>query len=395
MSAKLFPPFNQIVPLHLARALESLSSYAPKTVELSSNRWKRMIEKLGLSEPLTGSEKVQIMCNIGSVPPNLLDSFVRLFMLNLNENVLNRCSLSPANRLEPTAALQILKEKTLVSLFGQAHLPLGVFEASNGLGSPEAEASWLTEALKQSPNLKAFLQKFAPIDSGPTMSAGQRRLARGLIESTGLPPILDRQFETIQAWLFELNTEPGLALFLVNELLGNYFGSDPTWSTKVLEPNYFLHKILIQLPKLSVGHAPALGKNRNVELLKEKFQEISNALKLLNEAEPDRGTFWKQYISRCHAIVPKKIDHWVVGTAFIFPTFVIVDYGPKGSAALLYDREIFEKNVMRTPRWRDLAFVKKFPPYTNDGRLEHHSGWQRKFNELIVLLLRAEGDLPQ
>ena len=395
MSAKLFPPFNQIQPTHLSKALESLSAYTPKTVEITGSRWKRLMEKVEASQPLTGAEKVQIMCNISSVDPNLLVSFRKLLKVNLNEVVLNRCSLSPSIRLGPPEALQILRDDELVTLFGRAHLPEGVFDASIELGSPSLEAVWLQKILEKKIDLQSFLRAFSITDASSVMTVGQRRLARGLIESADLHFVLDRQFNSILEWLFELNTEPGSALPLVNSLLGNYFISDPLWSTKVLETNYFLHKTLQNLPKLSIGHVETAGRNRNVEMLREKFQEISNALKLLNEAEPDRGTFWKQYVSRCHAIVPKKIDHWVVGTAFIFPTFVIVDYGPKGSAALLYDRAVFEKNVMHTPRWRDLSFVKKFPPYTNDGRLEHHFGWQTKFNQLIVLLLRAEGNDPR
>ncbi len=391
MSAKLFPPFISVYPTTLISAVESLSKMHSGTGLSQTPRWQRLLDKIRKGDKLTAFEKIQMANNCGSIPTEMQEAFGILFRNDLNEETLTSASLAAATMLAPSESIQLLTHLDIVRQLGEKHLPSGVFAAKAALGRDPDEATWLDSKIREGVLISDVLKSFELTGLG-TLSPGQKRIARKLITSPSLHSIVNKEFNVIMNLLVALRSDGNDALALVDEMLAHYFIADPAWTTKVLEEKFFLAIILSKLPVLSSENS-RVHQYRNIELLRKKAHEITDALKMLNDAEPERGDFWRKYISFCHYVEPKRIDKTTVATAFAFPAFVVVDYGPKGSAALLYERKTFEASVRETKRWRDLDFVKSFPPYTNDGRLVHGNNWQRQFNDMIVFLLRNGGTL--
>lgn len=390
-SARIFPPYSQVPPTSLADAVESLSKLQSGSGLPSSKRWDRLLEKIRHGASISDFEKIQLANNCAFIPEELREQFGKIFRNELSVDVLDSSSSSAALLLGPHELITLLTHSEVIAKHGRKHLPNGVFLAGESLGNEAKEKIWLNSKLLERPSLPDLIKLFARLDT-TSLSTGQRRLARSLIAAPNLHLVIHKEFGFIIELLGSLKIDGTDPLALVDEMLGHYFVADESWSTKVLDEKFFLAALIGKLSNIAPKNS-RLDQHRNIELLRKKILEINNALKMLNDAEPERGNFWKTYISLCQYVEPKRIDAATVATAFVFPTFVIVDYGPTGSAALLYERTTFEEKVRATKRWRDMEFVRPLAPYTNDGRLVHSSGWQRKFNDLIVMLLRNGGRL--
>ncbi|WP_413292324.1 hypothetical protein ACLSU7_13045 [Bdellovibrio sp. HCB185ZH] len=393
MSApKLFPAYVQVQPVSLSDALESLAQIYAGSGSNNSHRWERLLEKIRNGERLSAFEKVQMACNCGSIPIELQDAFGNVFRDQLTEEVLLSASQAISTLLAPAEAITLLTHKEIIDAYGQKHLPPGTFKASGILGREQAEKQWLDLEVANGTSISDLIHSFSVPILGKAFSTGQKRLLRAIVTAPRLHVVLNQQFEVIWTLLSGLNADGTDCLALVDEMLGHYFVADSSWATKVLEEKFFLGILLSRISTLSRDKT-RINQYKNIELLRKKVDEINNVLKMLNDVEPDRGNFWRKYLPLCHYVEPKRIDKGLVATAFAFPTFVIVEFAPVGTSALLYERSTFDTEIRSTKNWRDLNVVRPFPPYSNDGRLLHMSNWERKFNELIVMLLRKGGGI--
>jgi hypothetical protein len=381
-----------VPPTTLILAIESLSSFHSGAGLVNTSRWERLLKKVETGERLRDIEKIQMANNCGSIPLQLRVPFGDLFRKDLTDEVLIASSAGLASILSPHETVELLTHPKLLLEHGADHLPSGAIEGRAALGKESEEAKWLDARIQEGISFASLISSFSFSGDINNLTPGQRRLCRLTFASSHLHLVVNGEFPAIFGVLRQLHSNGTDALALIDQILGNYFMADQAWTTKVLDSKYFLSSIIGKIPELT-GESTRLNQYKNIELLRRKISEISDALKMLNDAEPERGDFWRKYISLCHYVEPKRIDSITVATAFAFPTFVVVDYGPKGSAALLYERKTFEAKVRATRRWRDLEFVRPLAPYTNDGRLIHGANWQRQFNEMIVMLLRNGGHL--
>ena len=389
MNDNIFPPFTIVAPFFLQKASDEVSVYLSSENIVDTGRWRRLLNKLGKAEPLTQLEKVQLINNYLSIPEELKSQFMRAFMDGLDKDTLDLASRRVMSLLAPSETIMLLSDSLILERFGHAHLPPGVYEARELISNGDAEAIWVNSIIDVSFQIGTFLCRFAVLDGvKKQLSQGQKRLAKLAISSPNLSSLIKDQYPDILDTLAKMGGSDDDSLKLIDRMLHNYFSFDQAWSTKVLDNEYFLRHMVTHVDYSYPSIGKRLNQYKNISLLKNKIVEIANAIELLNKAEPDRGNFWKNYLSQCQYVEAKRIDSSVVGTAFAFSTFVIVDYGPKGNAALLYDRKTFEESIRSSShRWRDEALLKSYPPYTNDGRLIHRSNWQREFNHLIVFLL--------
>ena len=389
-AAKLFPPYEHVHPTALVEALEALSKLHSGSGMNNAKRWERLLEKVRNGERLSPFEIIQIGCNSSLIPAELQEKFAKLFRIQVNEDILQAVSQSVSIQLAPSEAIALLTHQEILDKFGRDHLPNGVFIAAEHLARDPEELEWINSELAKNVSVSSLIHSFSVMAYGSALSPGQKRILRSTLTASRLHLVLNKQFEEIYRLLGELKSESTDCLLIVDEMLGQYFAADSSWTTKVLDEKFFLATLLSRIPELA-PEKTRMHLYKNIELLRKKVNELNDVLKMLNDVEPNRGNFWRRYLSQCHYVEPKRLDKGSVATAFAFPNFVIVEFAPVGTSALLYERSAFDSEVRSTKNWRNLDFVKPFPPYTNDGRLLHMANWERRFNEVIVLLLRNAG----
>lgn len=388
MALKLFPPFIKVEPKNLISANESVSKLYTSFGFGNVRRWEQLLEKIKLSSPLSPIEKIQLALNIVSIPDDLHLNFKTLFVKDLTEEIVISVCQSVVSNISPPQTIGILTSDEVSSL-ANAYLSEGIKQHKTELTSLN-DQEFVDLVLEEGNSIENFLKSFSvPSNKLDTFSLGQKRLSKCILSSRNLAAVLNTQFTFIFALISEAKDDGVDALGIVDDILKNYFMEDPRWTTKVLDEKFFLFSILKRLPQLSNG-AIKFSSYKHIEMLRKKRDELEDILKLLNDSNENRGTFWKRYLSLCEYVESKEIGRTGVATVFAFSNFAVVEFAPMG-AALLYDRSVFDQTVRRTRNWRSEDHYMPFPPYTNDGRLLHlpaNNGWWSKFNEVLVLLLR-------
>lgn len=393
MALKLFPPFIKVEPTNLISANESVSTLYTSFGFGNLRRWEQLLEKIEILSPLSSIEKIQLALNIVSIPVDLHTKFKALFVKDLTDDVVIPVCQSIVYNISPPQTIEILMSDD-VSHMASAYLSIGIKEYKTEIISLD-EQEFVDAVLEEGTSIESFLTSFStPSIKSNTLSLGQKRLSKHILSSKNLTAVVNAQFKFIFSMISEAKEDGADALGIIDDILKNYFTEDPLWATKVLDEKFFLYSILKRLPQLSNG-AIKFSSYKHIEMLRKKRDELEDILKLLNDSNENRGTFWQKYLSLCEYVESKEIGKTGVATVFAFANFAVVEYAPMG-AALLYDRNVFDQTVRRTRTWRSEDHYMPFSPYTNDGRLLHlptNNGWWSKFNEVIVLLLRNGGSL--
>lgn len=390
MNAKLFPPFLSVEPKTLLAALDSVSKLYLSLGSNNPRRWEQLIEKVRVMSPLSPFEKVQIALNITSVPTDIHANFISLFLANLDDDCVSSVGQYASSSIGPRELLELLSHEDVIKLSSK-YLSKGIVEHISGLVSLD-ERSYFNSLLEDGCSIADLLKSFKVSESEAFLTVGKKRIALIILESTSLPSVLNTQFDTVFLLLDSFRICGEDALGLLDNVLKNYFTIDPAWGTKVLDEKFFLAKVLAKAPLLADGKVKS-GLYKNIDLLRKKRDELDDILKLLNDSNENRGTFWEKYLTLCEYVESKEIGRTSVASVFAFSTFAIVEFAPMG-AALLYDRKVFDEKIRSSRNWRDVSNCMPVPMHTEDGRLLHlpsNNGWWPKFNSIIIHLLRSGG----
>lgn len=392
MSAKLFPPFHTVEPRTLLSALEAVSNLYSSLGSNNPRRWEQLIEKVRSNTSISSFEKVQLALNIASIPADLHYNFGKLFVAGIDDDCISTVAQHASSTIGPRELLELLAHQDLISISSK-YLSKGIVDHLPGLLSQD-EKQYFDSLLEDGQSILDLLNSFKVSENEPLLANGKKRLSRIILESRALPSVLNAQFQTVSQLLDAFRLAGEDALSLLDEVLKNYYAIDPSWGTKVLDEKFFLTSVLMKVPTLADGKIKS-GLYRHIDLLRKKRDELDDILKLLNDSNENRGTFWKKYLSLCEYVESKELGRTSVASVFAFSTFAIVEFAPMG-AALLYDRKVFDEKIRSSKNWRDISNCMSVPTHTDDGRLLHlpsNNGWWPKFNSIIIHLLRNGGKL--
>lgn len=247
------------------------------------------------------------------------------------------------------------------------------------------EVSSLVSLLVSNDTLSSFIERF--VRAGGE-SSGIEVLASVLRSRADAVVVYDEVLRVIIDSLHECLREPKLLLPHFEETASMYLQLDPSYSTKLVSTERSIGYMLawVKQNELVIGlEFPSLLKLRKEQL------DLNKAIKTLSQKDYSRGEYWQSQISRADRVVVNTFKFGqLVGVAMWYGDYVIAEFGPTGNAAHIYERTVFEEEVLHTDDWKqsslvveDIQLSERVPP----GMVYHHKGWQERVSQLLDRLL--------
>ena len=391
-SNKNFFEINFDVPqeYHFARLLKEATSSLPDWIERSrkskvfSFGWDNIISKIKKGEQLADKELTKAILFVDLIPRDLIVTLKNITIENKEGDLIKQVALKINKNFLSFSPVRFLFEIDEMEKFNKEFLLLGLNEFKSEIIN-EGKEGLLGGIIEKKLSLNEIENKFK-VDDKYQNEELIMTLVNDLVD-------LDRK-----AGLFELNAvefikyltkrdQQGHIAKKFDYYLGFFLNENESWEGKVLSDDYAPVKLMnFYLNKFNYDKD---SLPLNIRRIYEQRENLENAIDLLNEQEPDRGNFWKKYMPESDRVIPKKSrgNRNEVAVAFFFGDIVIVEFAPKGNAAYIYKKSVFEEHLLDASEaldWKSKNHTYHMRNITQrNGRLFHHHRWQRKFSRII------------
>ncbi|MBU6154130.1 MAG: hypothetical protein KGP28_07495 [Bdellovibrionales bacterium] len=126
----------------------------------------------------------------------------------------------------------------------------------------------------------------------------------------------------------------------------------------------------------------------SVREILNQYAVILEVLKDLEAVELERAVYWSRKLEFCSFVETRKFRNGRarVAVAFGIGQYVIVEFAPRGNAAMLYLANDFEKSIRNKDGWRVPELGQAYAGLTEPGApgsIWHRKGWQGVADRLI------------
>ena len=390
----------------IRKSTEDLPDWDNKTnkSEFSNYFWEMILDKIRENQVLSERETLVAVQSFQLLPNNLKESLTLILKKSNPENLKSLIRELNQNFSQIDQISFLLSIPELSNFLSKNLLP-GIFflrdfvTREGWVGLLNGVLSWEKVTLKI---LKEnFIdKKSGEIESSYLISKSFINLIEGLVEydkNTVLfkENVIDFLYLTASESLnknicFSEDEDRQKSLISkFDRYLGVFLNKDLSWEVHVISDDYVPVKLVyLFYDKFKLGFEQLPSNARRVI---ERRKGLESVIDAMNREEPDRGRFWKEYMPFADQIILKQGND-KVAVAFYFKNYVIVEFAPKGNAAYVYRRGIFEKYLSRasnpTIEWKSKEHGLYFKGVTRDyGDFYHIQGWQSnlaKFLDRII-----------
>lgn len=219
---------------------------------------------------------------------------------------------------------------------------------------------------------------------GNKFTIGQKSQANAFVYQLDFSDMFELEFERLLVFIKNCDLEyPNLVANFLDRQLGSLISRNEhevTAKANNARLGYAKYLKFIETNVNSISQE-TLPNFKKLRALISKFEE---AVAILTGKEQIRGQFWKSCIPKVDAVRFKKQRNnpqYQVAVAFYIGNFVFCDYGPVGNKILIYDKDVFEKEVQGKNDWKLFELLtKKIHP----SSFSHIGNWQEQTLKLIT-----------
>ena len=386
-----FPELKLVRPRKLIEALQKLPDFdVSLTGGPSGLLWMRLLERIKNGEHLSNLEKTQAMNNFANLPIELVSVFLLAFEKNLDPNVLLRSSKTLNLTLQPYRLANYLAGDSILKKFGNSHLTKGLYDNREYFKSNQA--TLFCDKLLESPNsIFERIREFAiNTEANNILNFGQLEILRTLFTRANCHRLLDLDPLHLIGFSSCFPEQQFSPIQSIDRVLLSYMTAVANWHAQLLDKNNPLARFVYYLTENNTPANREILGSKVIQDVLSKLNELTNVISRLNEVEPDRGNFWRNYLKFADYVLFKKFPfpQKYIACAFAFQNIVVVEFAPTGNAAYIYDRETFENQIRTGSDWKKRELTKRSPGFSKDGRLFHQSAWQSHFSRFLQYHIR-------
>ena len=380
---------------HCAGLLREITSSLPDWVErhrkskVFSFEWDNIISKIKKGEQLTGKELTRAILFVDLIPSDLIISLKNITIEKRESDFMKQIALRINKNFLSFFPVKFLFEIDEMEKFNKSFLLLGLNEFKSEI-IDKGKEGLLGGIVEKKLSLNEIQNKFKVGDkyqSEESITA----LVNDLVDFDKKAKIFEINAVEFIKYLSKTD-EQGNVAKKFDYYLGLFLNENESWEGKVLSGDYAPVKLMnFYLNKFNYDKDSLPLNTRRIY---EQRENLQNAIDLLNEQEPDRGNFWKKYMPESDRVISKKSSgrRNEVAVAFFFGDVVIVEFAPKGNAAYIYKKSVFQEHLLNANEaldWKSKKHTYHMRNVTqNDGRFLHHHRWQKKISKTITRLIQ-------
>lgn len=392
MSDPRFPKLEFKRPQKLIGASTSIVDYDLDPIPgREAHLWDRLLWALQKGLPLNNSQILAGMLSFQKIPTTLQQGFVTKARFGMSKKVFDRASQHAFSDLADWILIGLLFDVGEKLCEESEKVPLTVKTLQKKAGKLSTDA--LIDLILSSPSPLRLISESKVADGTSLFSNGQRSIIDSLLVRKRTNKLFIRgQAEELIALLWNGFGDVLSFATRMEKILANYIGENPAWKTELLSETQPVGVFIRWFEKQSGDVQSRMLQFKTIQEIRAELELFKRVLDELEKKSPGRASFWRERLENSLFVYTKSF-RGKVGVAFRFGKSVIVEFGPEGNAAYVYDAEVFETKIRSTNEWRRPEFgrtISGFTDSTYQGSIRHTEGWQAKMN-ILINLLSGEG----
>jgi hypothetical protein len=373
-------------PSKLTAAVSKLRDFDVEPLDGQQPRlWELFLQKLRDGRAITNGDRMVGLINFLMIPPDLRGRFQRAFEAGLPLDLLRKAIVRFCEDFQLPDSVGVLLQLPQ-GLFAGVYFPPSVSQLrSEELAYTEDNIVSIARAGR---NQMKFVLGLAVDPKRSRFTAAQIKVLNRLSSRGNAARFLDGSMHSFVDVFLDGFENPLEAASLVNQFLESYLEEVASWKTEVLSKSKPIGVFLEWLRQTHEDKRRILLGLPSVREILKQHSLILEVLKDLEAIELERADYWSRKLEFCSFVETRKFRNGRarVGVAFGIGQYVIVEFAPRGNAAMLYSASDFERSIRSKDGWRVPELGQAYEGLTEPGApgsIWHRRGWQGVADRLI------------
>jgi len=353
-----------------------------------ATRWDKILIKLRGNSVLTQSELRVGLLNADRFEVKDFRAFCQTFEDSIRDETVLRILPIFANTLSPMRTISLLLRLGRVDWNLESNFPPVVNKFSEHFKNGGELLELAIESLSDPSSFEGFFQDISHSRESSGMTIAQNDIFDRICDSD----VAGKLILTSNGWLSEVTLQTSFdrkkKIGLLDKCVASYISLNTSqWRTNLLRKCDRLSELCTWCAS-EFGDVDLKVYAPSISSVLSELHKLKGVLASLSEAAQDRGKYWERKIPDSSGVEVRLFGRALVGLAVTFGNFTVVEFGPSGNSALVYERTIFEKLVRNSSSWRDMGRNINLPGYSSrpDGSVWHIGSWENNFDGMIAHL---------